>query len=100
MCGGRKLCAQRQKNNWPTKIRSVYGISERATTHDIVNDMLLLEDRMVQMWPNYPCVYDVRATSFKSRDVRQLAMEEQLYMRSHFTYAASQHAVLRLQYHL
>jgi len=78
--------------NWPTKIRSVYGISERATTHDIVNDVLL-KDRLVQMWPDYPCLYDVRTIPFKSRNVRQLAMEERLYMRSYFINAASQHAV-------
>ncbi|KAK2185219.1 hypothetical protein NP493_241g00020 [Ridgeia piscesae] len=46
-----------------------------ATTNDIVNDMLL-EDKLVQMWPDYSCLYDVRAASFKNRDVRQLAKEE------------------------
>ena len=54
------------------KIRSVYGISEMATTHDIVNDVLL-EDKL---WLYYSCLYDVRAACFKNRDVRQLAMEE------------------------
>ena len=57
------------------KIHSVYGISEMATTYDIVNEVLL-EDKLVQMWPDYPCLYDVGAASFKNRDVRQLAMEE------------------------
>jgi len=37
--------------NWPMKIRSVNGISEMATTHDIVNDVLL-KDKLVQMWPD------------------------------------------------
>ena len=60
------------KINWPTKIRSVYGISEMATTHELVND------EVVQMWPYYPCLYGTRAPSFKSRDVRQLAMENKL----------------------
>ncbi len=57
------------------KIRSVYGISEMATTHGIENDVLL-EDKLVKMWPDYPCTYDVRAASFKNSDVRQLALEE------------------------
>ena len=34
------------------KIRSVNGISEMATTHDIVNDVML-EDKLVQMGPDY-----------------------------------------------
>ena len=34
------------------------------------------------MWPDYPCLYDVQAASFQSRDVRQLTMEERLYMRT------------------
>ena len=46
-----------------------------ATTSEIVNDVLL-ENKLVQMWPDYPCLYDVRSAVFKNRDVRQLAMEE------------------------
>ena len=38
------------------KIRSVYGISEMATTYDIVNGVLL-EDKLVEMWPDYPCLH-------------------------------------------
>ena len=48
-----------------------------AMTHDIVNDDLL-EDRLVQMWPDYPCLYDVRDASVKSRNVQQLTKEERL----------------------
>ena len=58
------LCAQRQ-NKWPMKIRNVYGISEMATSHHVMNDDLL-EERLVQMWPDYPCFYDVRDASCKS----------------------------------
>ncbi|KAI0240466.1 hypothetical protein LSAT2_008797 [Lamellibrachia satsuma] len=28
------------------------------------------------MWPDYPCLYDVRSAVFKNRDVRKLAMDE------------------------
>jgi len=52
-----------------------------AITHDIVFDGLL-EDRLVQMWPDYPWLYYVRAVSFKCRDVRQLPIEERLYVRT------------------
>ncbi|KAI0241599.1 hypothetical protein LSAT2_023485 [Lamellibrachia satsuma] len=46
-----------------------------ATTSEIVKDVLL-EDKLIQMWPDYPCLYDVRSAAFKNRNVRQLAMEE------------------------
>ena len=39
------------KIHWPMKIRSIDSISEMATTHDIVNDVLL-EDKLVQIWPD------------------------------------------------
>ena len=48
MCSAAKI-------NWPIKLRSVFGISEMAIAHDIVNDMLL-EDKLVQMLPDYPCI--------------------------------------------
>ena len=57
------------------KICRVYVISEMATTSEIVN-VVLLEDKLVQMWLDYPCLYDVRSAIFKNRDVRQLANEE------------------------
>jgi len=34
-------------------------LRERHFRNDIVNDDLL-DDRLVQMWPDYPCLYDVR----------------------------------------
>ena len=67
MCSAAKI-------NWQQSC-SVYGISEMATTHGIVNDVLL-EDKLVQMWPDYPCLYEVKAPSFKNRRVRQVVMGE------------------------
>ena len=46
-----------------------------ATTRDIVSEMLL-EDKLAQLWPDHPCLYDVRSGAFKNRDMRQQAMEE------------------------
>ena len=56
--------------------------------HDSVKGVLL-KDRLMQMWPEYPCLYDARGALFKSRDVRQLTIEERLHTRSHFKHAAS-----------
>jgi hypothetical protein len=37
---------------------------------------LLAEEKFVEIWPDYPCLYDVRSAEFKDRDRRQQAMEE------------------------
>jgi hypothetical protein len=41
----------------------------------MVNEVLL-EDKLVEIWPDYPCLYDVRSVDFKNRDMRQQAFEE------------------------
>ena len=42
---------------------------------DLVNDYIV-EDKLVDIWPNYPCLFDVRSPDFKNRDKRQKAHEE------------------------
>jgi hypothetical protein len=37
---------------------------------------LLSEEKLVEIWPDYPFLYDVRSAEFKDRDRRQQAMEE------------------------
>ena len=37
---------------------------------------LLSEEKLVEIWPDYPCLCDVRSAEFKDRDRRQQAMEE------------------------
>ena len=65
------------KNKLANENRSVSDLLEMAMIHDIVNQDLL-EDRLVQMWPDYPCLYDVRDASVQSRNVQQLTKEERL----------------------
>ena len=48
---------------------------EEVNGNDLVNEVLL-EDRLVEIWPDYPCLYDARSTDFKNRDMRQQAFEE------------------------
>ena len=40
----------------------------------IMNEMLT-EDKLVQMWPDFPCLYDVQSSAFKNRNLCQQAME-------------------------
>ena len=36
----------------------------------------LLEDHLADIWPDFPCLYDVRCPEFKNRDLRENAFEE------------------------
>ena len=37
---------------------------------------VLLEDKIADIWPEYPCLYDVRSPDFKNRDLREKAYLE------------------------
>ena len=36
----------------------------------------ILEDKLVDIWPKFPCIYNVRSPDFKNRDLREKAFEE------------------------
>ena len=36
----------------------------------------ILEDQIADLWPDYPCLYDVKSSDFKNRDMRDQAVEE------------------------
>ena len=36
----------------------------------------MLEDQIADIWPDYPCLYDVRSTAIKNRDFRKQALQE------------------------
>ena len=44
------------------------------TSNDVLVSDALLEDKFVKIWPDYPCLYDVRSFDFRNRDLRQQAM--------------------------
>lgn len=35
----------------------------------------ILEDQLVDIWPDYRCLYDVRSSDFKNRDAREKAYQ-------------------------
>ena len=41
----------------------------------LVKDVLL-EQKLAEMWPDYPCLYAMRSADFKNRDLRQQTLEE------------------------
>ena len=44
-------------------------------THDVVAD-IMLEDKMADLWPDYPCLYDVKSPDFKNRDLRERSFQD------------------------
>ena len=36
----------------------------------------VLEDKLADFWPDYPCLYDVWCPEFKNRDLRDKAFQE------------------------
>ena len=42
---------------------------------DIVLD-IILEDKLVDLWQDFPCLYDVRSPHFKNRDKREAAFTQ------------------------
>jgi hypothetical protein len=41
-----------------------------------VVDEIVAEEKLVEIWPDHPCLYDVRSADFKNRDKRQKALQE------------------------
>ena len=50
-------------------------INMSAHSELVVADAIL-ENQIVDVWPDYPCLYDVRSTEFKNRDLRENALGE------------------------
>ena len=46
-----------------------------TASNDVLVSDALLEDKFVNIWPDYPCLYDVRSVDFRNTDLRQQAME-------------------------
>ena len=37
---------------------------------------VVLEDKLADFWPDYLCLYDVRSSDFKKRELRDKALQE------------------------
>ena len=44
-------------------------------SNDVLVSDALLEDTFVTIWPDYPCLYDVRSVDLRNRDFLQKVME-------------------------
>ena len=66
MCGDQTTSALEQDN---VRMRATSRIiknnmADQNQTHELVSDVLF-EDHLVDMWPQYPCLYDVRSRILK-----------------------------------
>ena len=53
-------------------------------SNDVLVTDALLEDKFVTIWPDYPCLYDVRSVDFRNTDLRQQAMEAIVELNTYF----------------
>ena len=44
-------------------------------SNSVLNEVMS-EEKLVEIWPDHTCLYDVRSADFKDRDKRQKALEE------------------------
>ena len=44
--------------------------TENNMNSELVADAIL-ENQIVDVWPDYPCLYDARSTEFKKKDLRE-----------------------------
>ena len=51
-------------------------MAEMAGKNSELVSEVILEDQLVDIWPQYPCLYDVRSLEFKNRDARDKALQE------------------------
>ena len=77
MCGDQTTSALEQDNvGMRATSRTIKNnMVDQNQTHELVSDVLF-EDHLVDMWPQHPCLYDVRSSGFKNRDSREKALEE------------------------
>ena len=50
-------------------------MGEEEKISHMVNE-IILEDRLVELWPDYPCLYDIRCGEFNNRGLQQQAFED------------------------
>ena len=48
---------------------------DKMATQSLVKDVVN-EEKLIDLWPDYPCMYDVRSPEFKNRDKREKAVTE------------------------
>ena len=54
----------------------IHVTSEFMMASGSVVSEFMLEEKLVELWPEYSCLYDVSSTEFKNRDRREVAMSE------------------------
>ena len=51
-------------------------IEVKMAANNLIVADAVLEDKLADLWPDYPCLYDVRCPEFKNRELRDKAFQE------------------------
>ena len=52
------------------------GITSKMANNCSIVSEAVLEDKLADFWPDFPCLYDVRSSDFKNRELRDKALQE------------------------
>ena len=66
---------RREHSTVTTKFVRIF-IRSIMTMNSVYLSEAILEEKLVELWPDYPCLYDVRSPEFKDRNKQEKAMAE------------------------
>ena len=64
MCAHSELSAQQSM-----QMRVRRHIQIKMANESCISTEAVLEDKLADFWPDFPCLYDVRSSDFKNRDL-------------------------------
>ena len=56
--------------------KTINSIESRPSSNSSFATEAVLEDKLADFWPDFPCLYDVRSPDFKNRELWEKALEE------------------------
>ena len=57
-------------------LRCFYYYTTNMAANSSIIAEAMLEDKLADFWPDYPCLYDVRCPEFKNRELRDKVFQE------------------------
>ena len=67
VCEGRQLCSEKKCDTGQWKGIVCTRELKMTPSNDVLVSDALLEDKFVTIWPDYPCLYDVRSVDFRNK---------------------------------
>ena len=67
VCEDRQLCSEKKCDTGQRKGIVCTRELKMTPSNDVLVSDALLEDKFVTIWPDYPCLYDVRSVDFRNK---------------------------------